>query len=93
MIRDAPPKHPASSKWYSFRWSETELNGATVDASTWTLPAGITAQAELRSGYLVGVRLVGGTLDDDYDITNQITTSTGEILHETIRIRIRNSGH
>lgn len=93
MIKDAPPKHPDSSKWYWLQWSSTELQDATITSSSWTLPDGVVSDQESATGMLVGVRVSGGTLDADYDLQNQITTSSGEILNESIRIRIRNAGH
>lgn len=93
MIKDAPPKHPDSSKWYWLQWDATELDGATISASTWTVPAGITQDAVSASGLLVGIRISGGTLGQDYDLINNITTSSGEDLREGLRIRIRESGH
>lgn len=93
MIRNAPPKHPDSSKWYWLEWSKKELQGALITASTWTLPAGLTADAEQQSGYRVGVRVSGGAEGEDHDLVNQITTDAGETLHETLRLRIRSTGH
>jgi len=92
MIRNAPPKHPDSAKWYWFDWSNDELDGAAIDASNWTVPAGITKDAESFSGQRVGIKLSGGTLDDEYELVNQITTSA-ETLHVRVRIKIKLSGH
>ena len=93
MIRNAPPKHPDSSKWYWLQWDATELDSATISTSSWTLPAGLTQDAVAVSGALVGIRISGGTLGQDYDVVNNITTSSSEDLRETLRIRIRESGH
>lgn len=93
MIKNAPPKHPQSSKWYWLQWSATELQNATISTSTWTVPAGITKDQISVVGLLVGIRLSGGTLDQDYELENKITTSNGETLHETLIVRIKRSGH
>ncbi len=93
MIRNAPPKHPDSAKWYWFDWDNGELDGATIDTSAWSLPAGITMDAESASGRRVGIKLSGGTLDDEYILQNRIITSGGETLHMRVIIRIRLSGH
>lgn len=93
MIRNAPPKHPDSSKWYWVEWSSDELDGAAITGSTWTAPAGITIDQESLSGYRAGVRLSGGTLGAEYDLVNEITTDAGELLHETLKIRVLESGH
>lgn len=93
MIRNAPPKHPDSSKWYWLDWPAKELQSASITTSTWLLPVGITNDAESLSGKRVGIRLGGGTDGQDYNVINEIVTSSGEVLHETLVIRCRTSGH
>jgi len=75
------------------QWSADELQGASISTSSWTVPAGITQDQVAVSGMSVGIKLSGGTLDQDYELENEITTSNGEMLHEQIVIRIKNSGH
>ncbi len=93
MIRNAPPKHPGSSKWYWFEWSDRELQGATLNNVTWTLPAGINLDDASVSGQRMGIKVSGGTLDADYELEAEVVTSAGETLHIQVRISIRNSGH
>jgi hypothetical protein len=93
MIRNAPPKHPASSKWYWLEWSADELQDATITASSWTVPAGLTKDAEMQSGLKVGVRVSGGNEGDSVEVINQITTSDSQTLHQRLQIRINDSGH
>ncbi len=93
MIRKAPPLHPDSSKWYWLEWSEKELQGATIDVATWTLPPGITEDASAVTGRRVGIKVSGATLGQDYEAKLQIQTSGGETLHEYLIIRCRNTGH
>lgn len=93
MIRNAAPKHPDSAKWYWFGWSSDELQGANLAAATWTLPPEITLDEEAISGRLMGIKLSSGTLGADYDLGVEVTTTLPETLHETIRIRIRSTGH
>lgn len=95
MIKDAAPLHPESSKWYWMQWEQTELNGAAIATSSWTVPAGLTKVDEAVSGLLVGIKLSVNTavLGDDIDIQNKIITSLPETLNESLRIRIRESGH
>ena len=93
MIRNAPAKHPDSHKWYYLQWSKTELQDAAITAIAWTLPAGIISEAESFAQQTAGIKLSGGTLDTDYKLLLQITTSGGEVLHEEIMIRIRETGH
>jgi len=95
MIRTAPALHPSSSKWYWGEWPASELDGATIATSTWTVPAGLALDAEAIDGLAVGVRLSvdGASEGDVLDVVNRITTSSGETLHETVRIRIHSTGH
>jgi len=93
MIRNAPPKHPDSAKWYFLEWSAEELQNAAITNSSWILPSGITLDGESISGYRAGVRLRGGTQGQTYEIVNQITTDAGETLHETLLIHVQDSGH
>lgn len=93
MIRNAPPKHPDSAKWYWLEWPADELQKATITASTWTAPEGLDIDTDSKNGYRVGVRLSGGVDGEDYIVTNQINTSNSEILHEQITIRIAETGH
>ncbi|MEJ1358343.1 MAG: hypothetical protein RPU51_09245 [Candidatus Sedimenticola sp. (ex Thyasira tokunagai)] len=93
MILNAPAKHPDSTKWYWLQWSNTELQGTTIVGAVWTLPPGLVMEHSSISGVLAGVKVSGGTLDDDYEVKLKITTSGDETLHEYLRIRCRKSGH
>ena len=93
MIRNAPPKHPDSSKWYWLRWPAEELDGATISTSSWLLPVGLTLDDEAIIGSLVGLRISGGSLGDDLIVWNNITTTDSEDLRESLLIRIRETGH
>lgn len=93
MIRDAPPKHPDSSKWYWLQWDDTELDNASITGLTVTLPDGIDADEQSITGRMTGVRLSGGTQGQYYKVRVQITTSGGETLHETLLLRVDEVGH
>lgn len=93
MIRNAPPKHPDSAKWYWLEWSEQELDAATIAQAAWVVPAGLTQDADAVSGRRAGIKLSGGTLDEDYELKLTIDTSGGETLNEHMIIRCRKSGH
>ena len=106
ITRGVPNLNPASSKWYFLEWSSVELgDGVTISASDWgeissgafsaTVPTGLTEDQAYQSGLTTGVRLSvdTGTVGSSYDVVNQITTSAGETIHETIRIVIGTDGH
>ena len=98
--------NPASSKFYYASWRQSDLGtGVTISSSDWgrlddgvfvaTLPAGLTEVDSYFSGLTAGVQVAAATLTEGayYDAVNQIVTSSGETLHETIRIRVSTEGH
>jgi hypothetical protein len=101
-----PPLHPASSKWYWLEWRASELGASvTISTSRWgalangdfvaTLPAGLQADAVYASGLVTGVRLsvTSAVEGAQLEVVNQIVTSAGETLHETLPITIDAEGH
>lgn len=76
------------------------LQGATISTSTWTVPTGITKDADgVASVTIQGVvyaintvssiTLSSGTTGTDYDLVCVITTSDSRTLSKTITIRCR----
>lgn len=92
-LEDIAPKHPASSKWYWLEWSDKELNGATITNATWTVPAGLTVDAQQFSTPLTGVRLSGGVEGQYYEVVLAVQTSDDQLLHETLTIEVSRQGH
>lgn len=92
-VSSVPPKHPGSEKWYWLEWSEDELQGETISAHTWTVPAGLTELSSAFSGRRSGVKVGGGTLGEWVELECQIVTTGGETLHERIVIEIDTQGH
>jgi hypothetical protein len=106
IIRQVPKLHPASSIFYYIRWKQSDLgDSVTISSSDWgridagafvaTIPVGLSEDDDYLSGLTTGVRLSAVTLTEGayYDVTNQIVTSAGETLHETIRITVSLEGH
>ena len=106
ITRNVPPLNPGSSKWYYLLWSQAELGtGVTISSSDWgeivsgafvgTVPSGLTEAAVYASGLTTGIKISASTVTEGvlYDLVNQITTSAGETLHETIRIEVSVEGH
>jgi hypothetical protein len=60
-----------------------------------TIPSGLTEDDDYLSGLTTGVRISAASSTEGayYDVVNQITTSAGETLHETIRITVSLEGH
>lgn len=93
IIRNGPPKHPSSEKWYYLQWNATELQGAVISTITWTVPSGITKLSESINGMFVGIKLSGGTLGQEYACALEINTNLPEILHATLVVKIDSKGH
>lgn len=84
------PKVPSEIKDYGIAW-EKYLGGVgvTISTSVWSVPAGLTAVVDTIAGQRTLIRLSGGTADQDYTLTNTITTSAGETLEAAIEVRVR----
>lgn len=67
------------------------LNGRTITASTWTVPAGITKDEDdiLSPAVKTIITLSGGTWADSYDITNHITASDGQGQDFTFTVKMQ----
>ena len=96
-----PIKDPEDVSDFSVDWNRSGPNaadgtgylatGETITASTWTVPAGLT-QATPTPSQAAGkttVWLSGGTLGQDYDVVNHITTNQGRQADKTVRVKVR----
>lgn len=73
---------------YKIDWS-TWLDGDTITVSAWTVPEGITEEAETTNDTTSAtIWLSGGTADTDYTLVNHITTASGREDDETIVISV-----
>ena len=110
-MSDLPSKDPNDVEPFFIVWCDKdgtnagttvdqgELQGATISASSWVVPTGITADSDNTdavtiAGVSYGVNTVatvvlsGGTTNTTYRLTNRITTSDGRTLSKTIDIRV-----
>jgi hypothetical protein len=81
-------KDPDDVLDYEINWSSW-LGAQTISASVWTLPAGITNDADSFTDTTTLIRLSGGTAGTDYELLNQITTSAGQEVQRVITIQVR----
>jgi len=81
-------KTPAEQKIYGIDWT-TKIHPATITDSDWDIPDGITAMSHNFAEQLTLVKLDGGTLTEDYTLTNTIVTSDSEQFQAAIVIRVR----
>ena len=65
--------------------------GETITASTWTVPTGLTQDmpAPSTANGRTTIWLSGGTLGQDYDVVNHITTNQGRQADKTVRVKVR----
>lgn len=59
---------------YSLSWA-TWLGAETIATSLWTVPAGIAMVSTSNTTTVVSFRLSGGSLNNDYELINNITTA------------------
>lgn len=82
-------KDPAATLPYGWDWSAWLEAGDTITAAAVTVPAGLTEEAETHDDTTVTVWLSGGTVNENYTVTCQITTDGGMTDQRSIRIQVR----
>jgi hypothetical protein len=84
-----PNKTPVGELTYGFRFALQP--GATLTAASWaSTPAGLTIITSNHdaNAKLALVKLGGGTLNVEYDVTCTFTDSNGEIDQRTAKLKI-----
>lgn len=86
--RLVPRKDPESIQWMPWiPWAD-RLGAATISTSSW-ITSGVNFHAGEISGTSTRVRLSGGSARRlPYEVTNRITTSTGETLDWSFNVRV-----
>lgn len=87
--RKAPPKDPDETLDYGWDWSEYLPQGDEITVSEWTLPDGLTKEADGFSAKTTTVWLSGGSLGEGYTVTNRVTTQDGRTADRSFTIKIR----
>lgn len=73
----AVTKDPNAVLDYGVRWTPWLVTGETISASSWVVPAGLTADSDDHDDTTTRVWLRGGTAGASYVITNHIVTTAG----------------
>lgn len=68
-------KDPDAAKKFEIDWSPV-IGAATITASSWTVPTGVTQTAASYAGKISDITISGGTLREVYELENSITDST-----------------
>ena len=95
ITRGVPDLNPSSEYFYSLDWAAALADGVTISAVSWTVPAGLQALAYSQTGAQTGVKLAndGAIVGETYDVTCEITTSTGEDLNQVLRVTVGYEGY
>ena len=78
-------KLPGEKLDFTIDW-ETALDGATISSSTFTVPTGIVRESTSKTSTTTTIKVSGGTLNTEHDITNTVETSDGLMLVRVLRI-------
>lgn len=88
-------KDPGDRKDYTIDWrAELAAHGNdAISSSTWTVETGLTqaTPAPSSAGGLTTIWLSGGALDQDYTVTNTVSTTGGRILERSFEVLVRNT--
>lgn len=80
-------KDPNATLDYKVDW-EAWLDGDTIATSAWTVPDGLTADADSNTTTSATVWLSGGTEGTTYTVLNRVTTAAGRTDDRSILIRV-----
>ena len=82
-----PSKDPDELLDYQVSWVKG-LAGDTILTSTFIVPDGLVKDSEENTSNTATVWLSGGTLGESYIVVNRITTVTGRIMDQSVRLRV-----
>lgn len=86
-------KEPQEVKTFTIDWSDW-LGNLTISTSTWSIPAGITNDADSNTTTTTLITLSGGTWGATYELSNTITAISGSVVESETRnflVRIQRS--
>lgn len=68
-------KSPTAVLDFGFDWTDWLDSGETIEASSWSVPSGLTNAGETFSTTQTKIWLSGGTAGTEYTVTNTIETT------------------
>lgn len=84
-------KDPDARLDYTIDWATNGWLGSdTIASVAWTVPTGLTSDANTSTTTTATIWLLGGTANTDYDVACKITTTAGRTDERTIRLQVRN---
>ena len=85
-----PAKDPNEFLDYQVSWTDRLVAGETIATSNFTVVAGtITLSNPSFAAGITTVWIAGGAVGETAEVLNRITTSTGRIYDETVKLKIR----
>lgn len=75
---------------YSIDWADA-LGTDTIATSVWTVPVGVTENSSSNTTTAASILISGGTDGTRYDLTNTITTASGQTLESVISLFVRDN--
>ncbi len=80
-------KDPDATVDYEFTWG-VELNGDTIETSTFLLPDGLTSVSTTVTDSTATIFVSGGAQGGIYRVTNRIVTAAGRTMDKTITVLV-----
>lgn len=80
-------KDPNAILDYGIPWLDW-LGTDTISTSTWIVPSGITKVTDSKTNTTTTIWLSGGTVSQEYALTNRIVTNGGRTQDQTIYVTI-----
>lgn len=81
-------KDPDEIVLRTIEWDD-RISTYTVDSSTWIVPTGITKDDDDFDDTSTTIKLSGGTEGVTYSLVNRVVLSSGEILDQTVKIKVK----
>lgn len=80
-------KDTADHKTLTVNWAAYLTSiGDTMSTVTWTVPSGLTVDAESSTATLANIRISGGTFGETYELANVLTATNGEVKRVVIEV-------
>ena len=78
-----------SAKWSSVSGGLYLPSGVTISTSSWTVPTGITNDADNKTTQVALITLSGGVAGESYLLVNHVVLSNGSEDDRTIKVKIK----
>lgn len=85
-------KDPNDKLDTGFDWDAHDFlanRSTTIASSTWVVASGLTSASTSNTTTKTLIRILGGTANTDYVVTNRVVLASGEQYERSVRIRVR----